>query len=143
MTALDERLADNRRWLLDKLKREAPVACGPCTACCRTSAVFVYPEAGDNLALYQTIPAFDPYWGGPKQMLARRADGACVYLDDERGCTIHARRPAQCRAFSCAEQYALYSRADRRRLKREGNWGPVQQAGERQWNLIKDGQRVA
>jgi Fe-S-cluster containining protein len=142
VTVVAARLADNRQWILDKVRKTADVPCGSCTACCRVSAIFLHPEAGDNPALYQTVEAFDAYWGGMRRMLARRPDGACLYLDDAKGCTIHARRPAACRAYSCVEQYRMYSRADRRRLKREDKWGPVQEAGER-LALIEDGKRVA
>jgi Fe-S-cluster containining protein len=139
---LAERLADNRQWVLDKVRKTADVPCGTCTACCRVSAIFLHPEVGDNVTLYTTVEAFDPYWGGQRRMLARRPDGACLYLDDAKGCTIHAMRPAACRAYSCVEQYRLYSRADRRRLKRDGKWGAVQEAGER-LALIADGKRIA
>lgn len=35
-------------------------------------------------------------------ILARRADGACVYLSDER-CSIYARRPSACRDYDCCQ----------------------------------------
>jgi Fe-S-cluster containining protein len=140
-TDIAARLADNRRWVLEKLSKNGDVPCGSCQACCYGKAIFLYPEAGDNPALYDTEPAFNVYWGASMPMLKHRPDGGCIYLTD-KGCSIHTRRPAACRAYSCIDQHEMYSRADKRRLKREGKWNAERQAGERQW-LIRNGQRVA
>lgn len=140
MTVAD-RLADNRQWVLDKLKKNGDVPCGTCQACCHGKAIFLYPEAGDDSSKYQTTMAFNVYWGAMQPMLKHREDGGCIYLTDA-GCSIHTRRPAACRAYSCIDQHEMYSRADRRRLKRAGQWNAERQAGERQW-LIRNGQRVA
>ena len=134
-----DRLADNRRWVLDKLKHVADVPCGTCNACCFNKAIFVYADAGDNPALYDTEPAFNVYYGAMMPMLKHREDGGCIYLTD-KGCSIHTRRPAACRAYSCVEQHEMYSRGDKRRMKREGKWNAERQAGER-LSLIKNGQR--
>jgi Fe-S-cluster containining protein len=57
-------------------------------------AVFVGPW--DDAETYELAPG--------TTILARRPDtGACVYLDDETGCTIYERRPKACRAFACLE----------------------------------------
>jgi Putative zinc- or iron-chelating domain len=68
------------------------VDCGQCRACCHM-AVFIGPW--DDPAAYRLQPG--------TTILERRADGACVYLDDETGCTIYPTRPTACRAFACAE----------------------------------------
>jgi hypothetical protein len=65
------------------------VDCG--RACCHM-AVFLRPEE----------EGYDVQEG--TRILKRRDDdGACVYLDHERGCTIYDRRPVACRAFACAD----------------------------------------
>ena len=67
------------------------VACGSCRACCHL-AVFLRPEEDR----YDTQP-------GTRILRRREADGACLYLDPERGYTIYDRRPVACRAFACAD----------------------------------------
>jgi Fe-S-cluster containining protein len=129
-----DKIADNRQWVLDKLKHEPVIACGGCTRCCWNKAVFLYPDAGDNPLLYQTVEAYNPYWGGPGFRLDHKADGSCVYLT-EAGCGIHANRPAACRAYSCVEQVEMWSRAEIRRLKRDKKWRPEDDEGERRLKL--------
>jgi Fe-S-cluster containining protein len=67
------------------------VDCGECRACCHM-AVFLRPEEDG----YDVQP-------GTRILQRREADGACVYLDAERGCTIYDRRPVACRAFACVD----------------------------------------
>lgn len=125
-------LARNRDWVLAKVAQDNPLDCGTCTACCRRTAPMLYPEAGDDPNRYLTTEVFDPYWGGPRHMLVHREDGACIYLDDEKGCRIHDHRPRTCRAYSCLIQFNLLTRAERRLLQREGKWTPIHEAGEKQ-----------
>lgn len=67
-----------------------------CTLCCQADAVFIHPECGDDAALYQCEVAADGRF-----ILAHQANGDCVYLDRQTGCTIHDRRPTVCREMSC------------------------------------------
>jgi Fe-S-cluster containining protein len=74
----------------------APLVCGSCTLCCQGDAVRLLPE--DDASQYQTEP--HPYRSG-ELMLAHAANGDCIYLDRETGCTIHETKPTQCRAMDC------------------------------------------
>ena len=56
------------------------VPCGECSACCR-SGVPIYEDDGAEV---------------PK-----RADGACVHLDEAGWCDRHDSRPEHCRLFTC------------------------------------------
>jgi Fe-S-cluster containining protein len=69
---------------------ERSVDCGSCRACCYL-AVYLTPfDEGE----YETE--------ADGLILKKRVDGGCVYLDDEKGCSIYERRPVACRSFSCA-----------------------------------------
>jgi Fe-S-cluster containining protein len=79
----------------EKKPEPRPVDCGSCTACCYMA---VYLTPWDDASQYLTDPT--------GMLLAKRPDGGCVYLD-ERGCSIHARRPTACRAFHCGIWHRL------------------------------------
>lgn len=94
---------------------EASVPCNGCTACCKRELIGLYPEQGDLAERYETVDAVNPLTGRPFKALAQKPDGDCVYLT-ERGCSIHDKRPAICRAFDCRRFVRdLGTRADRRR----------------------------
>ena len=95
------------------------VPCGACRACCRSDAVFLHPEMGDDPTLYQTVKTTHPLTGQSAHMLAHKKNGECVYLG-EGGCTIHDRAPAICREFDCRRMYLQTPRIDRKRMIREG-----------------------
>lgn len=97
------------------------VACDGCTLCCRNDAIVLHPEDGDDPAQYRTTAIPHPLTGRPVLMLAKAADGNCVYLDPASGCTIHDRAPAVCRTFSCADMYQRMGAARLRRLVQEGS----------------------
>lgn len=99
---------------------QANVPCNGCTACCRNDAIVLLPEMGDDQAAYRTFPATNPITGRPCRMLAKKPDGACVYLG-RAGCTIHGRAPAICREFDCRSFYRAFSRPERRRLVKDGH----------------------
>ncbi len=71
------------------------VPCNGCTLCCKGDAVRLLPW--ENPALYDTEE--HPYVPGMR-MLAHKANRDCVYLTDS-GCSIHERRPQQCRDMDC------------------------------------------
>lgn len=81
---------------------DADVACGTCTACCRSS-YFVH-VAPDDAAARRRIPAelLFPAPGRPPGHLLMGYDerGSCPMLTDE-GCSIYDDRPRTCRAFDC------------------------------------------
>lgn len=58
-----------------------------------------WPPAAQGFAVRRPGPDGSPAW-----FLARREDGACVFLDDDAGCAVHARhgpeaKPAFCREY--------------------------------------------
>lgn len=81
---------------------ETDVACGDCTACCR-SRQFIHIDADEHDALAH-IPAelLFPAPGQPKGTVLMGYDqhGRCPMLG-EHGCTIYAHRPRTCRTYDC------------------------------------------
>lgn len=71
------------------------VPCGTCNLCCRGEVLVLHPECGDRISDYQAMR-----WNG-RWILQHKENGDCIYLDREKGCTIHNRRPAICREFDC------------------------------------------
>lgn len=70
------------------------VPCNGCTECCRGfDTVWLMP---DEIGRYRM--EVEAHSG--RYMLARSADGDCVYLGDT-GCTIHSTRPHVCRWYDC------------------------------------------
>lgn len=90
--------------LADALRgaRDTDVACGECTACCR-SGQFIHIDADEHDALAH-IPAelVFPAPGQPKGtvLLGYDQHGRCPMLSD-RGCTIYEHRPRTCRTYDC------------------------------------------
>ena len=76
------------------------VPCGGCQTCCRTQWVFLDPDAGDVVALYDTVAIVHPKTGVIVQAVAHKPNGDCLY-QSAAGCTIHDRAPSKCRAFDC------------------------------------------
>ena len=75
--------------------RTAHIPCNGRTTCCYRDAVRLLP--GDDESSYKTEP--HPYSPGMR-MLAHQKNGMCYYASNN-GCTIHHRRPAQCREMDC------------------------------------------
>jgi Fe-S-cluster containining protein len=71
------------------------VPCGTCNECCRGDAIFLHPECGDIPSLYEC----EDYDGAI--ILKHQPNGDCIYLDRDKGCTIHGRRPTVCREMDC------------------------------------------
>lgn len=71
------------------------VPCSGCTRCCHGDAIRLLPD--DDAESYLTEP--HPYFQNIL-MLAHKPNGDCIYLDDT-GCSIHERRPRQCREMDC------------------------------------------
>jgi uncharacterized protein len=93
---------------LKELKlRDADVPCGTCAACCVHDRVPLDP-AVDRLDLLS--------WEHDRgqAVLKRRADGACVHLD--QGCGVYDHRPQACRRFDCRVWYLLNSKSRRKAL---------------------------
>lgn len=124
------------------------VPCGTCNGCCRNELIVLHPEDGDIPALYTTIRVRQPLTGLMVDAIPLKDDGACIYLGAE-GCTIHARRPAVCRAFDCRVMYhdlaRHLTRPERRRVMRDGAPGSeVIKAGyERLATLVATAEEIA
>jgi Fe-S-cluster containining protein len=85
--------------------------------------VILHPEHGDDPDRYMTKITTNPIIGGQAYALRNKPNGDCIYLGDT-GCTIHAWRPAMCRAYDCRRMYERFMqlpRAERRRALRQ-NW---------------------
>ena len=89
-------LAWYRKWHRAQMPGGPPasVPCGSCTVCCR-SYDEIYVGADDAIAPADTTRTDDG-----RTVLRRQADGACIYLVNER-CTIYNRRPTACRSYDC------------------------------------------
>lgn len=99
------------------------VPCHGCTACCRHDIIMLHPEQGDIVESYEAEPMINPISGAHGYALKHRHDGACIYLVDGVGCSIHERAPAICREFDCRLMVLHFKRPELRRLVREGILG--------------------
>ena len=86
------------------------VPCDGCRRCCLGDAVRLM--AGDDWQSYRTEP--HPFYAGCL-MLAHKPSGECVYLGED-GCTIHERRPVQCRTMDCRTLAAQFSYTRARKM---------------------------
>jgi hypothetical protein len=82
-----------RTVVTEAQRRDAQVPCAGCTACCRANYVVDLTPA-EATRLPHSVAA------DGTATLARHPNGTCVLLG-EAGCTIHAERPASCRAYDC------------------------------------------
>lgn len=112
------------------------VPCNGCTACCWGQAIFL-TAVDDPPETYEVVPATNPATGRVEWMLAHSEFGACVYLGD-RGCTIHNRAPAMCRAYDCRRQWKGLLRGERRRLERKGILDPALRAGRDRAHTLEE-----
>jgi Fe-S-cluster containining protein len=119
MTTIIERRAAGRQ----------PVAllaeCATCPGhCCKGDTILLFPEHGDNPAIYQAeVIGTLPEDGSTIWRLKHKPNGDCVYLDEVAGvgrCRVYNHRPAICRSFDCGKMFARTPRAERRRMIRDG-----------------------
>lgn len=100
------------------------VPCGGCNLCCKSEIIALLPEEGDDVSSYDhehmDIPNI-----GMIPVLKHKKNGDCVYLDDEKGCTIHGRAPYICRTFDCRAWFKMHSRKDRRKMAAHSPWTKV------------------
>jgi Fe-S-cluster containining protein len=80
---------------------EADVACGECTACCRSGQfVLIEPDERDALAHIPAELLFPaPHLPGHR-VLGYDEQGRCPMLGDH-GCTVYEHRPRTCRTYDC------------------------------------------
>src|SRR5262249_55307052 len=89
-------------WYEDGLR----FRCTRCGHCCTGAPGFVWvteEEIADLAALRGECPEETAglYTGavGRRRSLREKANGDCVFYDRERGCTVYAARPRQCRTW--------------------------------------------
>lgn len=70
------------------------VPCGGCRLCCENELVLLEHEEELDYAT-EDHPA-----RAGRKVVAHKSDRTCVYLD-EKGCSIHEKRPKLCRDFDC------------------------------------------
>lgn len=101
------------------------VPCAGCTRCCQGDAVRLLPH--EDISNYFT--EMHPYVPGA-YMLAHKANGDCWYLD-EKGCSIHSRRPQQCREMDCRLIASRITFTEARKLSKNNRLKlPVWQRGK-------------
>jgi Fe-S-cluster containining protein len=81
---------------------EADVACGTCTACCRSGQfILIGPEESHALAHIPTAVLFPaPRMSKGHVLMGYDEHGRCPMLG-EAGCTIYEHRPRTCRTYDC------------------------------------------
>ena len=77
------------------------VPCHGCTACCQGDMIFLHPEMGDDPRLYKTV------FKNGRYILQHKPNKDCIYLDRQKGCTIHDHRPAICQELDCRFVFQL------------------------------------
>ena len=89
-------------WFQEGLRFE----CTQCGKCCTGEPGFVWvnDEEIDKLAKFRgdvrhEFTAMYTKKAQGKVTLREKADGACVFYDDRRGCTVYSVRPRQCRTW--------------------------------------------
>ena len=89
-------------WYRDGLR----FTCTQCGQCCTGAPGFVWvtDEEIDKLAAARGMKrsefaAVHTYKTHVKVSLRERANGDCVFFDADRGCTVYAVRPMQCRTW--------------------------------------------
>lgn len=71
------------------------VPCNGCTVCCQKDLIFLRPQLGDDPNKY------DCEFVAGRYLLKHKKNGDCIYLDRNKGCTIHGRAPFVCRNLDC------------------------------------------
>lgn len=89
------------------------VPCNGCQACCKNQRIIL--TAADDPSQYITIPTKRGNQGKLQLMLAHKANGDCIYLD-EGGCSIHDRAPQVCKSFDCRAWFRSFTESDRELL---------------------------
>jgi len=79
------------------------VNCGKCTVCCQWGG---NDEAKVRLTVeesetYDCLKYKNPFTEQITYTLDTKKNGDCIYLDREKGCTIHDSAPIACQTFDC------------------------------------------
>jgi Fe-S-cluster containining protein len=96
--------ADDRSYFFDKGLR---FGCTRCGRCCTGKPGVVRITRDEVAAIASKVHLSDtafierftrPLDDGHLSLL-EKTDGACVFFDESKGCTVHAARPLQCRLY--------------------------------------------
>lgn len=79
------------------------VNCGNCHACCG-DLIMLRPDHGDDVSRYDAEKIVLS-GAGAGWALKKKADGTCVHLDSDKGCTVWPNHPFACRMFDCAAYF--------------------------------------
>ena len=71
--------------------------CHDCHQCCVEETVLLTPEDNRNEFKYDTV--YNSEFEQP--VLRQKKNGECIYLDEEKQCSIYENRPKICKAFDC------------------------------------------
>jgi len=130
---------------LEALLEANPLDCGSCRKCCQSHpGLLILEELGDDASLYEGYLTVDKRCG--KEMLKTKANGDCIYLDVEKGCTAYDIRPNPCRQYDCRRDYIRWSaetREERRKLIKTGQVTQnVQKEGRLRLKKIIEGNKL-
>lgn len=87
----------------DLIESDVPCNSINCTECCEKLSPFLTPEEfSSGKYIYTFIDAGDK----EKPVVAiPRTDFGCVYLNNDKQCTIYDFRPKSCRQFDCRQNH--------------------------------------
>ena len=113
----------NRPWWMDGV----PFACQPdCGRCCDEPGGIVYlrPEDAQNLANHHGMSVEDWFERDCRQTLDGRYilnsdqyTDVCIYLDENKKCTVYQSRPAQCKSYPFWAENVRSDRSWKRTVK--------------------------
>ena len=100
----EEQAREQRLPVLRQQEVSVP-ECETCIGLCCGRAIgniFLYPDQSewDRKVIADGKSYTDSQFPG-HQFIARRHDGACVFLSDDNRCTIYNQRPFVCRQYTC------------------------------------------
>lgn len=95
-----------RALLIERDLAESDVPCTSieCTECCeKLSPYLTEEEFGSGKYIYTLLNSGDP----EKPAIAiPRTEHGCIYLSQEKTCTIYHYRPLACRQFDCRQNHS-------------------------------------
>jgi len=91
------------------------VPCDKCTLCCQGDAIRLLPDDNHGLYMTERHPILPD-----ELMLAHQENGDCIYLDRDKGCTIHIHRPIMCRTMDCRNVFKKIPVKTFKELRKKG-----------------------
>lgn len=133
-------MRQNERFM--DLKTEiSTVPCNGCTLCCKGDAIFLHPDKGDDISIYETVVTKHPLSGKKAHMLKHKPNGDCIYLG-EKGCDNYENRPIICREFDCRKLFLSLTKNQRRNMVDNGTCDKEHlEAGKKRVNTLPQAER--